>query len=659
MKKFFGALCLMCVLLTAAKGFGGVDASRLNAPVPAAAKRLVARSLELAERDRFAEAAATLKKAIKIAPYYVNAHAEYINLKANIMERYDEARAEYEALMRKEPANPVYPMALAITQYQTSETSRNAWRQKVVELAPDWYWTHYAKGLLIVGKEPEAAVAEFNKYVEADGSWLQVYATLAFVQEKTLKRLDDAIATAEKAAARHDSRSWNLFSLWSLRLGKAGGSSEAKAALREELERLTAFSREIKILDAVLMAYAQLLNDDEKAKAVRARIERIDPGWYPERGRVLQLATRNASGVPRVTPAANRQFSLWGESKKFEGEMEAAEKIAGLEKLLASKPSPEMKRYLSEQIFKVAEKAEDTVALVKYGEILSAIDPTDAAVPAKIALAFANKKDSQTALRYAQIAERSTAVFRPVARPADSGLTDEEWLKEQFPEKRQQQHYKNLRALALDALGWSLAQAGRNDEAETHLKKSIETARSERSLFHLAEVLGRLGRAEEAAQTLAAAKTAYADALKKTFKNAPAKDFELTTIDGRRVKLSDLKGKVVMLDFWATWCGPCFKSMPTLNNLYAKYKERGFEILYISVDEQADIYKVAPAARENKLSFPVLFDAGAKAMYDVKAFPTTIFIDREGNVRHRDTGYTEESPRMLETVLELLLEKKS
>ena len=111
-----------------------------------------------------------------------------------------------------------------------------------------------------------------------------------------------------------------------------------------------------------------------------------------------------------------------------------------------------------------------------------------------------------------------------------------------------------------------------------------------------------------------------------------------------------------MFNFWATSCGPCVKSAPRLNKLYAKYKDQGFEILYISVDEQSDLYKIAPFAKEHKLLFPVLLDAGAKALYDAKVFPTTIFVDREGNVRHRDTGFGEESPRMLEMVAEILLE---
>jgi len=655
MKKFLTALCLTCVLMTGFTVYGVNSKKNLNAPIPQKARELVAQSVFLAERDRFREAIAALQKAITIAPNYVNAHAEYIQLKANFLNRYDTVRKEYEDLMKKEPDNPVYPMALAIAQYQTSQTSKNAWLKKVVELAPEWSWSHYARALLITEKEPETAAAELNKYIEADGSWISAYSTLAWIQEKTLKKLDDAIATMEKAAARTNARSWNFLSLWGLRLGKAGGTEEAKAALRTELERLASTSRDVKILDAVRLAYSDLLKDEEKSKSVKAKMLQIDSAWYPERGRILYISARNISGVPRIIVATNNQFSLWNKSNEFTGEMEPEEKIAGLEKLLLLKPITEIKRYLYEQIFKVAEKAGNTAVLIKYGELLYAIDPSDAAIPAKISIALANKKDAQKALHYARIAEKATTVFRPVQPPANNGATPEEWRKERFSEERRQQYYKNLRSLALDALGWSLCQAGRCADAEPYLKQSIESARSEQNLFHLAEILGKLGRNEEAERTLIEAKNAYAEAIKKTFKKEPAKDFELTTIDGRRVKLSDLKGKVVMIDFWATWCGPCVASTPTLNKLYAKYKERGFEILYVSVDEQADIYKIAPFVKEHKLGFPVLLDEGAKALYNVKVFPTTIFIDREGNIRHRDTGFGDESPRMLETVAELLL----
>lgn len=660
MKKCFRALCLTCVLLTGLATFAQSVEKDLSAPVSQTARKLVATAIESEKRDRLTEAAAALKRATAIAPNYVNAHAEYIRLKANFLNRYDDVRKEYEDLMKKEPNNPVYPMALAISQYQTAQSSKNAWLKKVVETAPaDWAWTHYARALLLVGKEPQAAATELEKYIEADGSWLSAYFTLAYVQETVLNKPDDAIATTEKSVARPESRSGDLLRLWSMRLRRNGGSNDAKNALRGELERTIQSSREIKTLDAARLAYSDLLEEREKSEAVEMKIRRIDSGWYPECGLVLYAATKNTSGVPRILVAANRQFALFNEAATFSDETEPDKKIAGLAKLLLRNPTAEMKRYLYEQIFKTAEKAGSVGALLKYGDLLSAIDSADVAVPAKIAVALANKKDAARALRYARIAGRLTAGFRPVARPANNGKSDEEWRKEYFPEAKQQEHYKNMRALALDALGWSLFNAGLRQEAEINLRESTKLWRNERSLGHLAEVLAENGQAAEAKKTAAEAESIYGESLRKLFGTEPATDFELTSTDGRRVRLSELKGKVVMIDFWATWCAPCTKSAPTLLKLYEKYKEKGFEILYVSVDDKADFYKIAPYAKERNLLFPVLFDEGVKEKYKVESFPTTLFIDREGQVRFRDAGFTEdETPRLLQAVAEILLETK-
>lgn len=135
-------MCLTCVLLTGFADFAQSVKKDLSEPIPRAARKLVAGAIEMEKRDRLTEAAAALRKAIVIAPNYVNAHAELIRLKANFMGRYDEVRKQYEDLMEKEPGNPVYPMALAISQYQTSQSSKNVWLKRVVEIAPiDWSWT--------------------------------------------------------------------------------------------------------------------------------------------------------------------------------------------------------------------------------------------------------------------------------------------------------------------------------------------------------------------------------------------------------------------------------------------------------------------------------------------------------------------------------------
>ena len=114
----------------------------------------------------------------------------------------------------------------------------------------------------------------------------------------------------------------------------------------------------------------------------------------------------------------------------------------------------------------------------------------------------------------------------------------------------------------------------------------------------------------------------------------------------------------MLVDFWATWCGPCTESVPALNRLYEKYKGRGFEILFVSTDAEADLPKVVPYAKDNKINFPVLFDKGAKELYNVVAFPTTFFIDKQGKLRYRDAGFVNESERKYDVIINELLEAK-
>ncbi len=119
----------------------------------------------------------------------------------------------------------------------------------------------------------------------------------------------------------------------------------------------------------------------------------------------------------------------------------------------------------------------------------------------------------------------------------------------------------------------------------------------------------------------------------------PASDFTLPARDGGTLRLSDLKGQVVMINFWATWCGPCRQEMPLLQQLYGKYEPLGFTLLGVNVEPDS-----APAQewlRKVPVTFPVLFDRDNKvsAQFGVEAMPSTVLIDRQGNVRHVHRGY--------------------
>jgi peroxiredoxin len=119
----------------------------------------------------------------------------------------------------------------------------------------------------------------------------------------------------------------------------------------------------------------------------------------------------------------------------------------------------------------------------------------------------------------------------------------------------------------------------------------------------------------------------------------PAPDFTLKSNSGKNLRLSDFRGQVVLLNFWASWCGPCRQEMPILNDLHNKYASLGFAVLGVNVD--ADSAKAIGYLKDTPVDFPVLYDPESKVseMYSVSAMPSTAIIDRDGNVRMVHPGY--------------------
>jgi peroxiredoxin len=132
---------------------------------------------------------------------------------------------------------------------------------------------------------------------------------------------------------------------------------------------------------------------------------------------------------------------------------------------------------------------------------------------------------------------------------------------------------------------------------------------------------------------LAAALPAVAINLKKESERKRAPEFELRTSDGKPVRLADYAGKVVLLDFWATWCTPCKSSMPWLNELHQKYGPEGFTLLGISMDEDG-WSAVKPFVEKIEIKYPIVLGTKRVAyLYgDVEALPLAFFIDRNQRV---------------------------
>ena len=137
--------------------------------------------------------------------------------------------------------------------------------------------------------------------------------------------------------------------------------------------------------------------------------------------------------------------------------------------------------------------------------------------------------------------------------------------------------------------------------------------------------------------------------------NAP--DFTLRSANGANLRLQEQRGQVVLLNFWATWCGPCRQELPHLNRIYDKYRSAGFVLLGVNIDDDPRL--ATELASKLGLKFPVLLDGDKKVsrVYDMSAMPATLVIDRDGRVRHIHRGYRDGVEKTYEEQVRALLKE--
>ena len=118
-----------------------------------------------------------------------------------------------------------------------------------------------------------------------------------------------------------------------------------------------------------------------------------------------------------------------------------------------------------------------------------------------------------------------------------------------------------------------------------------------------------------------------------------APDFVLKNSSGQNIRLRELRGQVVMINFWATWCGPCREEMPQLEKLYRQYQATGFSVIGINIDDNRD--NAVSLSKKLGVSFPILFDKDKQVskLYKVDAMPSSMLIDRDGKLRYLHRGY--------------------
>ncbi len=124
-------------------------------------------------------------------------------------------------------------------------------------------------------------------------------------------------------------------------------------------------------------------------------------------------------------------------------------------------------------------------------------------------------------------------------------------------------------------------------------------------------------------------------------------NFTLDQFGGGIVSLAEQKGKVVLVDFWATWCGPCRVAIPHLVRMYNEYKDQGLVVLGISLDQEKDV--LPKFIKDNNITYPILYgnQQVAKA-YEVQGIPTLVIFDKKGKIAFREVGFSDENISTLE-----------
>jgi len=118
-----------------------------------------------------------------------------------------------------------------------------------------------------------------------------------------------------------------------------------------------------------------------------------------------------------------------------------------------------------------------------------------------------------------------------------------------------------------------------------------------------------------------------------------APDFTLKSLQGSNLRLNEYRGQVILLNFWASWCGPCRQEMPLLDSIHKRYQEAGFAV--VSVNVEGEQVPARALAKETGVTFPVLIDTDQQVseLYELEAMPSSVLIDRDGVVRYIHRGY--------------------
>jgi tetratricopeptide (TPR) repeat protein len=504
-------------------------------------------------------------------------------------------RALFSDLLKNEPGSPVYNYLLGrVIQLAGADSLSTAiastYFNSAIKIEPDYPWTYLAVGypLFQSGKYEEAAES-YKKSIEKDPSFESGYLQLISCYQKT--------GNAAKVADVRKSI-----------LAKIPHSSSA-LRIRLEQARSTADPAE------KVQSYRDILavsNDDD-----------ITAGIFSELIPALGVKSPDSAAAfaRSIVRSVGKQFQL-------------AKQRAYL--FLWDRAKPE------------GETAMSSVGAEIFGT-------TDAFLNRTLGKYYLDSVGDQArAMKYLQRASQVCTKDNAL-NTLISGTN--------IPDEKLELAANSFNAVIANDLGWLYFQQKDYANAEAFLSlaaKGTKDVQIPRSMFRLGDAYLTQGKIDQAIASFARglALQEDADAMQKLValtgnreaarlkirttriaEAPPAGEFALLSLDGDSVRLSRLKGKVVLVDFWATWCGPCQHEMPYLQKLSLKYSANA-DVKFLSISTDQDRTLVKPFIDRNKFTMKVLYGEGTDQAYGVTGIPTLCLVDRAGKIQYRHVGFS-------------------
>lgn len=510
----------------------------------------------------------------------------------------DSTKPIMESLVQKEPESPVYNYLMgrwysAAQRDSVGERKARSFFEKALQLEPRLGWTYVGLARMSSRKgNNEEAAKYYSRAIEANPDFLPAYSYLASTLERMGKEAD--AFKLRKQLLQRDSTSYSA-TMVMLELARKAKTLGEKEDLYWKAIRLT--------VDNELRegAYRELLRSmvAEKPDSAEALAH-----WILSSYRTKDRYTRETA-----------QLTIFDAMQKSN-----RDRIPAYAKELLAEPDPVLLGLIG--VYSLDSLHNLQIALQCLEGALKVC--TEEYADGTIIHGISSSADR------ARVAKSFRDGFlSPKIAWACFQLKDYDKAEKYFKESIDYA-VKNSYPTALYQLGYTLREKGNKGEAIKWLTQGLAIKHDDQALAALEKLLTEMGSKQSATDAINAER-------RKSAKPAP--DFKLATLKGDSVQLSKLKGKVVMLDFWATWCGPCVSELPNLAKLYKKYADNP-KILFFSINTNEPVSTIKPFMEKYNYSFNVLLGnlTSVSQMYGVEAIPTKFLVDQSGRIQFKHIG---------------------